>query len=160
MSPKPTRNNSISISRKGHLDNLDILDALDVLDGLDLQPQLQPKVLLVVALDFLQAAADGGSIRIVCHCPFQVHIDMWAYFYGSCHAIAQPFAVEHRQTKAIEDSFLGEVDSAVVVVSVEITGLPDERERAVFPKLAVPCEGLAHRITIGIGGYSILLLIE
>ena len=84
---------------------------------------------------------------------------MWAYFYGSCHAIAQPFAVEHGQAEAVEDGFLGEVDSAIVVVGVEITGLSDERERTAFPNLAVPCEGLAYCVTIGIGGRAILLLI-
>ena len=85
---------------------------------------------------------------------------MWAYFYGSSHAIAQSFAVEHRQTEAIEDGFFGEVDSAVVVIGVEIAGLPDERKGTAFPKLAVPCEGLTFCISVGIGGYSILLLIE
>ena len=84
---------------------------------------------------------------------------MWAYFYGSCHTVTQPFAVEHRQAKAVEDGFLGEVDSAIVVVGMEIAGLSDEREGTALPNLAVPYEGLAYCVTIGIGGRAILLLV-
>lgn len=116
----------------------------------DLDAQLQPEILLCIALYLLQATADGRAVGVIGHGPFEVQPDALAHTQSARQAVAEAFAIKHRKPEAIEYGTLGKIDARIVVVRPEITGLRLDRQREVrSQERALPSGRLADGKAIG-----------